>query len=170
METEGCRDGTLKAEAGGGAASGLNTSHLPPRHQPFWATDPQIRDSVKSILPHACQRCVCFSSLEGHLPSISIRLRVLIERRPALTSDLLITHYEKGLLGCSFSDGVSYKTKTITGLAAKELQERSAGEGIVFLTQIIKLFYYKVRLDSSNDATFHQTGFKSLTKPCQLQI
>lgn len=33
--------------------------------------------------PHACQHCVCFNSLEGHFPSISIRLRVLIERRPA---------------------------------------------------------------------------------------
>lgn len=43
---------------------------LPPRHQPFWATDPQIRDSVKSILPHACQHCVCFNSLEGHFTSI----------------------------------------------------------------------------------------------------
>lgn len=45
VETEGCRDGTLKDEAGGGAASGLNTSHLPPSHPPFWANDPQIRDS-----------------------------------------------------------------------------------------------------------------------------
>lgn len=39
--------------------------------------------------------CV-FNSLEGHFHSISIRLGVLIEHQPALTSVLLVTLYEKG--------------------------------------------------------------------------
>lgn len=95
VETEGRGDGTLKDETGGGAASGLNTSHLPPRRESFWTTDPQIRDSVKSILPHAHQRCVC------HFPTISIRLGVLIEHQPALTSLLLMTHYEKDILAAA---------------------------------------------------------------------
>lgn len=95
VETEGCGDGTLKDEAGGRAASGLNTSHLPPRRESFWATDPQIRDSVKSILPHAHQRCVC------HFPTVSIRLGVLIEHQPALASLLLLTHYEKDILAAA---------------------------------------------------------------------
>lgn len=65
METEGRGGGALKDEAGGRAASGLNASHLPPTRQPFWAADPQIRDSVKSILPRGRQRCVRFNSLDG---------------------------------------------------------------------------------------------------------
>lgn len=44
---------------------------------------PTIKRLSQIHFPHACQRCVCFNSLEGHFPSISIRLRVLIERRPA---------------------------------------------------------------------------------------
>lgn len=66
VETESSRDPWKAAQA---AEVSIPVTY-PQRLQPFWAADPQIRDSVKSILPRARQRCVCFypwGSFHKHL-------------------------------------------------------------------------------------------------------
>lgn len=113
-----------KEKAGGRTALGLNTSHLPPSHHPFWATDPQVRDSVQSILPHACP-AGSVHSLKGHSPCVFTWLRTHLKSlcKHALTSVsvLFTVHHSGGVTPAVPLMGFLNVFETVARLAAGAL-------------------------------------------------